>query len=81
MPVENSFELKDDKPIHHKPRRTPPKNKAIVKAEIEHMLRAGVIRPISSEWSFPVVIVTKKDGNPRFCVDYRLLNQIMKADR
>ena len=45
------------------------------------MLRAGVIRPISSECSFPIVIATKKDGKPRFCVDYRLLNMRMKADR
>jgi len=81
VPVKHSFELKDYTPIYHKPRRMPPTHNVIVKAEIEKMLRAGIIRPISSEWSFPVVIATKKDGKPRFCIDYRLLNQRMFADR
>lgn len=35
---------------------------------------------MSSSWSFPVVIAKNKDGNPRFCVNYRFLNQRIKAD-
>lgn len=58
-----------------------PNHNINVKEEIENMLRAGVIKPISSVWSFLVVIATKKDGKTRFCVDYRTLNQRMKADR
>ena len=45
------------------------------------MLSAGIITPPTSAWSFPVVIATKKDGKPRFCVDYRALNQVVKPDR
>ena len=45
------------------------------------MLEAGIITSSSSAWSFPGVIVSKKDGNPHFRVDYRTPNQRMKADR
>ena len=44
------------------------------------MLDADVIRRSGSPWSFPVVIVDKKDGNKRFCVDFRKLNQITKKN-
>ena len=44
------------------------------------MLGAKVIRMSHSPWSFPVVIVDKKDGSKGFCVDFRKLNHVTKKN-
>lgn len=44
------------------------------------MLSSGIITPATSAWAFSMVVVKKKDGNTRICVDYRQLNQQMKPD-
>ena len=53
--------------------------KAIVKEELQKMLEAGFIYPISySEWVSPLVLVPKKNGKWRICVNYRELNKATK---
>ena len=52
----------------------------MIKKELDEMLAADIIRPSTSPWASPVVLVGKKDEGVRFCVDYRKLNQLAKFD-
>ncbi|UYV63754.1 hypothetical protein LAZ67_2005513 [Cordylochernes scorpioides] len=54
--------------------------KALMQKEVDTMLERKVIQPSESPWSAPVVLVKKKDGTWRFCVDFRRLNHITKKD-
>ena len=47
---------------------------------IEDMLAIGIIQESNSAWSSPTVLVKKKDGTTRFCIDYQRLNQVTKVD-
>lgn len=57
-----------------------PKVQEYIDTELDKMLHLGVIEPSDSPWSFPVVMIRKRDNSYRFCVDYRRLNKITKRD-
>ena len=70
----------DFPPTDSPPYRLPHAYRDIVKSELVDMEREGIIERSSSEWAFPIVLVKKKDGSLRMCVDYRRLNAISDAD-
>ena len=66
-------------PIRQPLHRIPESLKPVVEHEVHKMLQ-GVVRPSTSPWSSPVVMVRKKDGGWRFCVDYRKVNSVTRQD-
>ncbi len=72
--VEHRIKLTDDTPFKERPRRIPPAMYKEVQKHIQEMLAAGAIRHSKSPYSSNVVLVRKKDGKLRVCIDYRRLN-------
>ena len=70
----------DAKPIRQPARRLPYHHREDVKTMIDDMLKKGVIEPSTGPWSSPIVLVKKKDGSLRFCVDFQKLNDVTKKD-
>ena len=73
--IKHHINLTDEQPIKIAHRRIPNNMYEEVKSHLRDMLAAGHISPSKSPWSFPVVLVRKKDNSLRFCVDYRQLNK------
>jgi len=67
-------------PVRTKAYPVPHAQREVVAKEIRDMLALGVIEPAASPYNSPVVLVKKKDGSIRFCIDYRRLNQITVFD-
>src|SRR5436305_518536 len=57
-----------------------PQKKEFLRQEIANMEEDGIIRKSTSPWAFPVVIVDKKDGTYRICIDYQKLNKVTKPN-
>ncbi|KAM7298659.1 hypothetical protein ISCGN_019235 [Ixodes scapularis] len=70
----------DALPVHRPLYRVSPKEREAIQEQLQEMLNDDIIQPSSSPWASPVVLVKKKDGTLRFCVDYRRLNAVTKKD-
>ncbi|TPP63242.1 Transposon Ty3-I Gag-Pol polyprotein [Fasciola gigantica] len=78
--VRHAINTGQAQPIKLHDRKIPPCHEALVRNMIQEMLDNNVIQPSNSPWAAPVVLVKKKDGGLRLCVDYRKLNRVTKKD-
>ena len=80
LPPDREVEFKIDvlsgiAPISKAPYRMAPMELAEVKKQIQDLLNTGFIRPSTSPWGAPVLLVKKKNGSQRLCIDYVKLNK------
>jgi hypothetical protein len=79
--IRHGIEIEENvKPIRQQYYRTNLANQKYIEEEIQRLLKDGIIKKSYSPWTSPVVLVKKKDGKLRFCVDYRKLNNVTKKD-
>lgn len=72
--VEHKIRLADSRPFRQRSRRLPPADIEDVRKHLQELLQAGIIRESRSPYASPIVVVRKKNGAVRMCIDYRLLN-------
>ena len=73
--VKHNINLTDEVPFKQRYRRIPPAMIVEVRAHLEQLASGGIIRESHSPWASNVVLVRKRDGSLRMCVDYRQLNK------
>ena len=78
--IQYDIKLLTSEPIRTKGYSIPYKMRSVMETEIQDMLDLGVIEPSISPYSSPIVLVPKKDGSVRFCIDFRKLNKVTEFD-
>lgn len=78
--VKHQIDTGEARPIKQPARRLPWAKQEIADAEVDKMVKQDVIEESNSPWASPIVLVTKKDGSIRFCIDYRKLNDVTRKD-
>lgn len=78
--ISHDIPLLDDVPVRQRYRRVPPSDYEAVRAHINQLLETQVTRESCSPYASPIVLVKKKDGSLRMCVDYRQLNTKTRKD-
>ncbi|UYV70247.1 K02A2.6-like [Cordylochernes scorpioides] len=79
--VKHQIRTTSDIPIRKNPYRVSLKERKIIGDQINSMLKNGIISHSSSPWASPIILVKKKNGTFRFCVDYRNLNSVTVKDQ
>ena len=78
--VKHTIDTGDSRPVKRPQRRFPETQQREVEEEVDKMLENGVIQESDGPWASQVVLVKKKDGSTRFCIDYRHLNAVTRKD-
>lgn len=79
--TEMTIKLKDNTPVVYNPYRMSYKEKEQLSVIIDDLLKNGIIRESSSSYASPILLVNKKNGQKRLCVDYRALNRCTLKDK
>ena len=78
--VKHGIDARDPKPIKQLPRSLTNALRSVVNEQVQEIINNDVIRPSCSPCASPTVLVKKKDGTWRFCVDFRTLNDVNIKD-
>src|ERR1700722_3321998 len=78
--VYHDIDTGDADPIKSAPARVSPIEQKEIDKQVKEMLENKIIEPSQSPWASRVVMVKKKDGTLRFCIDYRALNAVTQKD-
>ncbi|XP_028172008.1 uncharacterized protein LOC114361223 [Ostrinia furnacalis] len=73
--TEMEIQLSDTDPIVYRPYRMPLSERTLVRDMVQEMLDANIVRESSSPYASSIVLVKKKTGEKRLCIDYRALNR------
>ncbi|CAH2239025.1 jg23584 [Pararge aegeria aegeria] len=79
--IEMNIELNSEKPVCYRPYRLSMPEKERVREKINDLLKNKVIQESSSEYASPIILVRKKTGDYRLCVDFRKLNSLTVKDK
>ena len=78
--LKHQINIGDVQPIRQRARRVPPARRREAEKLLDDMLNNNIIQLSSSPWASPVVLVQKKDGSLRFCIDYHKVNAVTRKD-
>ena len=78
--AEHTIQTGAAKPVRQQPYRMPHAYHDTVKQDLREMEEASIIKPSTSKWASPIVLMPKKDGTLQMCVDYRKLSAVSEAD-
>lgn len=78
--VAHHIDTGDSRLIKQPPRRLPQTQMEEAEKQITDMMDHGIIEPSESPWASPIVLVKKKDGSTRFCIDFRKVNNATIKD-